>query len=140
MLVAYGLAVAILIAPVAPGALVVPLAGISLIGFILIAASLTSLRRSVQRIVSHTKNATLESLREQIDSLDPRTRRLTASESDQLQDLLATYAAVRAAPTGPSGAQTFGHAITALTIPALGFLLVVLTEVYAERLLDQLLP
>jgi hypothetical protein len=140
MLMAYGLSVATLIAPVAPDLLVVPLAGISLIGFVLITMSLTSLRRSVQRIVRRTKEAALESLRERIEILEPRTRELTPAESAELQALLATYAAVREAPTGPSGAQTFGHAVTALTIPALTFFLAVMSEVYAERLLDQLLP
>jgi hypothetical protein len=90
--------------------------------------------------VRHTRDATLDRLRRRIDSFDPRLEDLTPQESEQLQGLIATYAAVRAAPTGPSGAETFGHAVTALAIPALAFFLAVMSEVYAERLLNQLLP
>lgn len=140
MLVAYGLSVGILIAPVSLDLLLAPLAGIALIGLGLTLTSVINLRRSVQRIVRHTRDATLESLRERIESLEPRKRELTPTESEQLQALLSTYAAVRAAPTGPSGAQTLGHAVTTLAIPTLTFFLVVMSEVYAERLLDQLLP
>lgn len=140
MLVAYGLAVAILIGPVSPDLLLVPLAGISLLGFALITVSMISLRRSVQRIVGHVKDAALDSLRERIEGLEPRTRGLTPAESEELRALLATFAVVREAPTGPSGAQTVGHAVTALAIPALALFLAVLSEVYAERLLTQFLP
>lgn len=140
MLVVYGAAAAVLIAPESPDLLLVPLAGIALIGLVLSGVSVLSLRRSVQRIVRHTRDATLESLRERIESLQPQVRELTPAETERLQGLLGTYAAVRAAPTGPSGAQTFGHAVTALAVPALTFLLAVMSEVYAERLLNQLLP
>lgn len=140
MVVLYGLAVTILIAPVSADLLVVPLGGIALIGLVLVLASLLSLRRSVNRIVEHSKEATLESLRARIEALEPRSRELTSDQSERLRALLATYAAVRDAPTGPSGAQALGHAATALAVPALTFLLAVMTEVYAERLLDQLLP
>jgi hypothetical protein len=140
MLVAYGLSVGILIAPVSTDLLLAPLAGIALIGLGLTLTSVISLRRSEQRIVRQTRDVTPESLRERIESLEPRKRELTPTESEQLQALLSTYAAVRTAPTGPSGAQTFGHAVTTLAIHALTFFLVVMSEVYAERLLDQLLP
>jgi hypothetical protein len=42
-------------------------------------------------------------------------------------------------PTSPSGEQTLRRALGALTIPAVGFLLAVLAEVYAEHLLDQVM-
>lgn len=140
MVVAYGLAVTLLIAPLSIDLVVVPLAGVALIGVVLVVASLVSLRRSVQRIVQHTKDAALESLRERIEALEPRSRELTSDESERLRALLATYAAVRVAPTGPSSTQTLAHAVTALAIPAITLLLAVMSEVYAERLLDQLLP
>jgi hypothetical protein len=140
LVVLYGLAVTILIAPLSLDLLVVPLGGIALVGLVLVFASLVSLRRSVQGIVQHAKDATLETLRDRIESFEPRTRDLTTDESQRLRALLATYAAVREAPTGPTSAQTFVHAVTALAVPALTFLLAVMSEVYAERLLDQLLP
>lgn len=121
-------------------ALLAPIAGFALAAIIFDTASWLSVRRSVQRIVRHTRDATLESLRERIERIGPREKELTPAESEQLQGLLATYAAVRDAPTGPSGAETFGHAVTALAIPALTFFLAVMAEVYAERLLDQILP
>lgn len=140
MLVVFGVAVTIIIAPVAPNLLLVPLAGMSLIGLVLTLTSLITLRRSVQRIVQRTKDAALESLRGRIEALEPHTRDLTSHESARLRALLATYAAVRDAPTAPSRAQTIGRAVSALAIPALAFFLAVMAEVYAERLLDQLLP
>jgi hypothetical protein len=140
LVVVYGLAVTILIAPLSLDLLIVPLGGIALIGLVLVLASLVSLRRSIQRIVEHAKDATLESLRERIESLEPGTRELTPHEAERLRALLATYDVVREAPTGPTSGQALVHAVTALAIPALTFLLAVMSEVYAERILDQVLP
>ncbi|EWT01457.1 hypothetical protein N865_10435 [Intrasporangium oryzae NRRL B-24470] len=132
--------VIILLSPDSLTALLAPMAGFALVAVVFDTASLLSVRNSVQRVVRHTTDATLERLRERIERLEPQARQLTPAEAAQLQALLATYAAVRDAPTGPSGAQTLGHALTALAIPALTFLLAVMAEVYAERLLNQLLP
>jgi hypothetical protein len=140
LIVPYALAVAVLVAPISVDLLFVPLGGVALVGLLFVLVSLLSLRHSLHRIVRHAKEATLETLRERIERLEPAERDLTADESQRLRALLETYAAVRAAPTSPSGAQTLGHALTALAIPALAFFLAVLAEVYAERLLDQLLP
>ncbi len=140
LVILYGLAVTILLAPISIDLLVVPLGGIALIGLVFVLSSLVSLRRSVNGIVEHAKEATLESLRSRIESLEPRARDLSTDESERLRALLDTYAMVRAAPTGPTGAQTLGHAVTALAVPALAFFLAVMSEVYAERILDQLLP
>jgi hypothetical protein len=130
----------ILIAPASVTVLLAPVAGFTLVTVVLDMASVMSVRTSVQRIVRHTRDATLDRLRHRIDSFEPRLEDLRPQETEQLQGLIATYAAVRDAPTGPSGAQTFGHAVTALAIPALAFFLAVMSEVYAERLLNQVLP
>ena len=130
----------ILIGPGSLTVLLAPVAGLALVSLVLDTISVLSVRRSVQRIVRHTRDATLDRLRHRIDGFEPRLEDLTPQESEQLRDLIATYAAVREAPTGPSGAETFGHAVTALAIPALALFLAVMAEVYAERLLDQLLP
>lgn len=130
----------ILIGPGSLTVLLAPVAGLALVSFVLDTVSVLSVRRGVQRIVRHTRDAALDRLRRRIDSFEPRLEDLTPKESEQLRDLIATYAAVREAPTGPSGAETFGHAVTALAIPALAFFLAVMSEVYAERVLDQLLP
>jgi hypothetical protein len=128
---------------IGPGSLTVilaPVAGLALVTLVVDTISVVNVRKSIQRIVRHTRDATLHRLRRRIDGFEPRIEDLWPQESEQLRDLIATYAAVRAAPTGPSGAETFGHALTALAIPALAFFLAVMAEVYAERLLDQLLP
>ena len=130
----------ILIAPTSVTVLLAPVAGFTLVALVLDAASVMSVRTSVQRIVGHTRDATLARLRHRIDSFEPRLEDLTPQEYAQLTDLIATYAAAREAPTGPSRAQSLGHAVTALAIPALAFFLAVMSEVYAERLLDQFLP
>lgn len=130
----------ILIGPGSVTVLLAPVAGLALVSLVLDTISVLSVRRSVQRIVRHTRDATLDRLRHRIDGFEPRLEDLTPQESEQLRDLIATYAAVREAPTGPSGAETFGHAVTALAIPALALFLAVMAEVYAERLLDQILP
>lgn len=132
--------VVILLAPDSLPALLGPIAGFALAAVVFDTASMLTVRTSVQRIVRHTRDAALASLRERIEGLEPRKRDLTPAESEELQALLATYAAVREAPTGPSGSETFGHAVSALAIPAFAFFLAVMVEVYAERLLDQLLP
>lgn len=132
--------VVLLLAPDSLSALLAPIAGFALAAVVFDTVAMLTVRTSVQRIVQHTRDAALESLRQRIEGLEPRTRELTPAESEELQALLATYAAVRESPTGPSGSETFGHAISALAIPGLAFFLAVMVEVYAERLLDQLLP
>jgi hypothetical protein len=132
--------VVLLVAPDSLTALLAPIAGFALVSVVFDVASVLNVRRSVQRIVRRTRDDALTSLRERIEGLEPRTRELTPAESEEIQALLATYAAVREAPTGPSGPETLGHALSALAIPALAFFLAVMAEVYAERLLDQLLP
>jgi hypothetical protein len=132
--------VVLLVAPDSLPALLAPIAGFALAAAVLDTASLLTVRTSVQRIVRHTRDAALESLCERIEGLEPRKRELTPAESEQLRALLATYAVVHDAPTGPGGGETFGHAVTALAIPALAFFLAVMAEVYAERLLSQFLP
>lgn len=132
--------VVLLVAPSSLPALLGPIAGFAVAAVVVDTASLMSLRTSVRRVVRHSRDATLDRLRRRIDSFEPRLEELTPAETTQLQGLIATYAAVRDAPTGVSNRETFGHAVSALAIPALAFFIAVMVEVYAERLLDQLLP
>lgn len=130
----------ILIDPDTLTVLLAPFACLVIVSFVVDTLTVLSVRRSIERIVRHNRDATLDRLRQRIDTFGPRLEKLSLQESDELQRLMATYAAVQKAPTGPSGAETFGHALTALAIPAIAFFLAVMSEVYAERVLDQLLP
>jgi hypothetical protein len=130
----------VLLEPDSVTVLLAPIAGFALIALIVTLGSVVAIRSGVRSIVRLTREQTLQSLQHLIDEYEPRFEELTASEWQQLQGLLTTYAAARDAPTSPSGEQTLGRAIGALAIPAIGFLLAVLAEVYAERLLDQFMP
>lgn len=130
----------VLLEPASVTVLLAPVAGFAMVALAVTLGGLVGLRSSVRRIVRHTRDETLQRLQGLIDSYEPRLEDLPPAEWQQLQSLIATYAAVRDAPTSPSGEQTLGRAAGALAIPALGFLLAVLAEVYAERLLDQILP
>jgi hypothetical protein len=132
--------VVLLVAPSSLPVLLGPIAGFAVAAVVVDTASLMSLRTSVRRVVRHSRDATLDRLRRRIDGFERRLEELTPAETTQLQGLIATYAAVRDAPTGISRRETFGHAVSALAIPALAFFIAVMAEVYAERLLDQLLP
>jgi hypothetical protein len=120
--------------------LLAPIAGFTLIAIVVTVGSLVAIRSGVRSIVRLTRDRTLQRLQHRIDQYEPLLEELTPDEWRQLEGLIATYQAARDAPTSPSGEQTLGRALGALAIPAVGFLLAVLAEVYAERLLDQLMP
>lgn len=110
------------------------------IGYVAIAVTVVGMRRSVRTIAMGVRDRHLRVLEDRIDDFGSRLASLTPAENDELRHLVETYRAVREMPTSPSRSETFGHAAVALLIPTFGFLIAVLTEVYAERLLDQLLP
>lgn len=130
----------VLLEPDSITALMAPIAGFALVALMVTIGGLVAIRSGVRSIVRLTCDQTLQRLQHQIDQYEPRLEKLTADEWRQLEGLIATYQAAREAPTSPSGEQTLGRALGALAIPAAGFLLAVLAEVYAERLLDQLMP
>ncbi len=137
---AYFVFAVVLLEPDSVTVLLAPVAGFAMVALAVTLGGLMGLRSSVRRIVRHTRDETLQRLQGLLDSYQPRLEDLSPAEWQQLEGLIATYAAVRDAPTSPSGEQTLGRAAGALAIPALGFLLAVLAEVYAERLLEQVLP
>ena len=114
-------------------------AAMTLSGYLATIVSDIGVRSSVRTIVRRHKEDTLERLQRRIDDFGPRIGDLTPTESERLQGLLRTFAAVRDAPASPSRSETIGHAVTALAVPGMGFFLAVLAEVYAERLLSQVL-
>lgn len=102
--------------------------------------SMVGVRTSVGTIARRVRDQRMDLLQRRIDHFGPRVDQLSQAESEDLQRLIATYMAVRDAPISPKGSEALGHAAKALLIPTLGFFLAVLSEVYAERLLDQLIP
>ncbi|MDQ4491456.1 hypothetical protein RBS60_14740 [Sinomonas sp. ASV486] len=136
----YMLPVILLVAPGTAAFLVGLVAAMTLSGYLVTIASYVSVRSSVRAIVRHHKQRTLERLQHRIDGFGPRMDELTPPESQRLQGLMATYAAVRDAPLMPRSSEAGSHALAALAVPGIGFFLAVLAEVYAERLLTQLVP
>jgi hypothetical protein len=112
----------------------------TLTGYATIALLLMGVRRSLRVMATRNRDQHLALLRVQLEDFGPRLGELTAAEADELRHLAETYRTVRETPTTPSTSEAFGHAAKALVIPTLGFLLAVMSEVYAERILNQLLP
>lgn len=110
------------------------------VGYLAVGICLMSIRRSVGTLTRRVRDRHLAVLQDRIAGYGHRLGSLTPAENDELRHLVETYRSVRDAPTDPRASETFGHAARALLIPTLGFLLAVMSEVYAERLLDQLLP
>ncbi|HET7278252.1 MAG TPA: hypothetical protein VFJ22_09245 [Dermatophilaceae bacterium] len=131
--------VMVLAAPGTTTFLIVLVAAMTLSGYLATIVSDIGVRSSVRTIVRRHKEDTLERLQRRIDDFGPRIGDLTPTESERLQGLLRTFAAVRDAPASPGRSETIGHAVTALAVPGMGFFLAVLAEVYAERLLSQVL-
>jgi hypothetical protein len=119
--------------------LLAPIAGFTLVSIVVTVGGLVGMRSGVRSIVHLTRDRSLQRLQRRIDEFEPRLEVLTPAEWRQLEGFIATYEAVRDAPTSPTGEQTLGKAVGALAIPAVGFLLAVLAEVYTERLLEQIL-
>lgn len=122
-------------------ALLVPVAGtFTVIGYVAVGVAVVQTRRAARTIASRVRDRHLRALEDRIDGFGSRLGSLSPTEGDELRHLVETYRAVREMPTNPSRSETFGHAAVALVIPTLGFFLAVMSEVYAERLLDTLLP
>ena len=61
-------------------------------------------------------------------------------ESEQLRELLFLHDRIRDAPSSPSATHTLLRAAAGLIVPTIVFIITVLGEVSAERLLDTILP
>lgn len=138
--VLFMLPVALLAAPGTPALLITLVGAMTFSGYLATIVSYVSVRSSVRTTVRRHQQGTLERLQRQIDDFGPRLGDLTPPESGRLQDLMATYTAVRDAPLTPRSSEAGSHALTALAVPGIGFFLAVLAEVYAERLLTVLVP
>jgi len=115
-------------------------AGFIVIGYLALFGAALSNRSSVQRIVQRVREQRLGGLRERIDEFGPNYTDLSLHESERLRDLLFLYDQIRDAPTTPTTTRTVLATAVGLIIPTILFLATVLSEVYAERFLDSVLP
>ncbi|EWT07094.1 hypothetical protein N864_12560 [Intrasporangium chromatireducens Q5-1] len=134
------LPVALLVAPGSSTFLIALVGAMTLSGYLVTILSYVSVRASVRTIVRRHQQRTLEQLQHQVDDLGVRVGDLTPAQTGQLRAVMAVYDAVRDAPLTPRSSEAGSHAVTALAVPGIGFFLAVLAEVYAERLLGQLVP
>ena len=127
---------------VSPGsALLLPVvAAFTVAGYVATLIALVGLRRSIRTIAARIRDESIETLQRRIDAYRGRLDSLAPHESEELERLVTMYQTVRAAPTTPRPSETLGHAARAMLVPTLTFVLAVSSEVYAERLLDQILP
>lgn len=121
--------------------LLLPVAlGVVVTGYLTTFVSMVAVRSAVRRIVQRIRDEQLAVLQQRLGAYGTRAGELTSREADDVSKLLTLHHLIRDTPTSPRSAQTLVHAVTALLVPTLAFLIAVLSEVYAERLLDQLLP
>lgn len=121
--------------------LVLPLAaGFIVMGYMTTFGTMAGLRGSVRRIVTRIRDRNLAALQRRIDAYGPRVSDLSAEEAEQVQHLISLHHTIRDSPITPRSRRTFLHAASALVIPTILFFLTVFSEVYAERILDTVLP
>lgn len=121
--------------------LVLPIAaGFTVFGYATVIVTTFGIRASVQKIVLRARERQLAPLRERIAALDPRTADLSVGESEQLHRLLDLYASIRDAPVAISASHALLHTAAGLLVPTVMFFISVSGEVYAERILDSILP
>ena len=99
-----------------------------------------SVRGSIQTIVERSRRKRLQGLQDRIAAFGPRYDELTPDEWSRLRGLLDLHNMVRDAPSTPTAAHTLVRAAAGLIIPSLLFVVTVFGEVYAERILDAILP
>jgi len=121
--------------------LVLPLAvGFIVLGYLTAISSTLGFRASIQKIVQRARHQRLQGLRHRIEAFEPRYTDLSSQESEQLRDLLALHNTIRDGPNTPTTTHTVMHALVGLIIPTVLFVVAVFGEVYAERILDAILP
>jgi hypothetical protein len=121
--------------------LVLPLAvGFVVFGYLTAIGSTLAFRASIEKIVRRARDQRLAVLRRRINAFEPRFGELSPGESEQLRGLIDLHNVIRDAPTTPTATHTLLHAAVGLTVPTIMFVIAVFGEVYAERILDALLP
>lgn len=122
-------------------AVVFPLAvGFIVLGYLTTIGSALRVRAGVERIVERAREQRLRGLRRSIDRFGPKSDDLSLQESEHLRNLIELHKMIRDAPTTPTTSHTMRHAAVGLIIPTIMFVVTVFGEVYAERVLDTILP
>lgn len=120
---------------------VLPLAvGFIVIGYLTTIGAALRVRASVQKIVERFRDQRLHGLQSSIDAFGPRYTDLSPQESEHLLNLIELHKIIRDAPTTPTTSHTMRHAAVGLIMPTVMFVVTVFGEVYAERVLDTILP
>ena len=121
--------------------LVLPLgAGFIVIGYLVQFAAALRNRANIQKIVQRARQRSLGGLRSRIEQFRPRYTQLSSQETEQLRDLLFLHDKIRDAPATPTKTRAVIHTAVGLIIPTILFIATVFGEVYAERILDTILP
>jgi len=121
--------------------LVQPLAvGFIMIGYVYTICTALGWRASIQKIVERARDQRLDQLRYRIGTFEPRVANLSPEEAEHVRVLIDLHRMIRDAPTTPAATHTLMHSVGGLIIPTITFMVAVFGEVYAERILDALLP
>jgi hypothetical protein len=121
--------------------LVLPLAvGFIVLGYLTTIGSTLGFRASIRKIIELIRHQRLAVLQHRIETFGPRFAELSLQESEQLRHLIDLHNIIRDAPTTPTTTHTLMHATVGLIIPTIMFVVAVFGEVYAERILDAILP
>jgi hypothetical protein len=121
--------------------LVLPLAvGFIVMGYLTTFGTMAAVRSSVHKIVLRIRDRNLAALQHRIDAYGAKVDDLSPEESEQVQAFIALHHTIRDSPTSPRTGRTVTQATAALIIPTVLFFLTVFSEVYAERILDTVLP
>ncbi|MEX1280153.1 MAG: hypothetical protein AB1Z55_05480, partial [Acidimicrobiia bacterium] len=120
---------------------VVPVAaGFLAFGYVATLLDTLGARAGIQRIVQRARELRLAPLQRRIRAYGPRYDDLSPQEAARLRDLMELHDRVRDAPSTPTASRTLLHTLAALLVPTVLFLISVSGEVYAERVLDAILP
>lgn len=121
--------------------LVLPIAaGFTGFGYVTVILTTFGIRGSIRKIVRRARERQLAPLRHRIAAFDPRTVDPATDESARLRGLLDLYTRIRESPVTISASHTVLHTAAGLLVPTVMFLISVSGEVYAERLLNAILP
>lgn len=121
--------------------LVLPLAvGFVAVGYLNTIGTTLGCRAGIHTIVQRARNQRLQGLRQRIEAFEPRYADLSLRESQHVRGLIELHNMIRDAPTTPTATHTLIHAAVGLIIPTVLFVVTVFGEVYAERILDAILP
>lgn len=121
--------------------LVLPLGvGFIVIGYLYAICATLGWRASIQKIVERSRSRRLEGLRHRIESFEPRYSHLSPAEAEHARRLIDLHNMIRDAATTPTTTHTLLHTALGLIIPTIMFVIAVFGEVYAERILDAILP